>query len=139
MSRSAEIVRELFEHGFTGGRREVIDRLFAPDASYHQPGVPPGMEGLGLLVELENDAFAGWRVDAEELIESGERVAVRWTARGRHENTYVGEGPTNRDVELTGISIYGLRNGLIVEAWSSPDSLGLLQQIGVVPEMALLD
>lgn len=139
MGRSAEIVRELFEHGFTGGRREVIDRLFAPDAGYHQPGVPPGMEGLGLIVELDNDAFAGWRYDVEELIESGERVAVRWTARGRHESTYVGEGPTNHEVELTGISIYWLRDEHILEAWSSPDSLGLLQQIGVVPEMAIVD
>ena len=30
-----------------------------------QPGVPHGMEGLGLIVELENDAFADWCVDVE--------------------------------------------------------------------------
>ncbi len=100
MSENAEIVRELFARGFTGGDRAVIDRLFHPDATYDQPGVPSGLEGLGLIVELNNDAFADWRFEIDELIASGERVAVRWTARGRHENTFLGEGPTGRGIEL---------------------------------------
>jgi predicted ester cyclase len=133
------IIRELFERGFTGGNRSVVEALFAPDAAYHQPGVPAGLEGLGLIVELNNDAFSDWRFDLEEVIESGDRVAVRWTARGRHENTFISEGPTGREVEMSGISVYGLRDGRVVEAWSSPNSLGLLQQIGVIPQMMLVD
>lgn len=139
MAGHAETVRELFERGFTGGDIGVIERIAHPDMTYVQPSVPPGLEGLRVIVELNNDAFADWRFDVDELIESGDRVAVRWTARGRHENTYVGEGPTNREVVLSGISIYGFRGDRIVEAWSSPDTLGLLQQIGVVREMALVD
>lgn len=139
MGETESIIRELFERGFTGGDRTVVDAIFAPDAEYHQPGVPSGPEGLGLIIELNNDAFADWRFEIHEIVEAGERCAVRWTARGRHENTFISEGPTGREIELGGISMYGLRNGRVVEAWSSPDSLGLLQQLGVIPEMALVD
>lgn len=135
----AQKIRELFEFGFTGGDIDVIERIADPAMTYVQPSVPPGLDGLRVIVELNNDAFTDWRFVIDELIESGDRIAVRWTARGRHENTYVGEGPTNREVTLSGISIYGFRGDRIVEAWSSPDTLGLLQQIGVVPEMTLVD
>lgn len=139
MAKNEAIIRELFERGFTGGNRQVVEAIFAPDATYNQPGVPAGLEGLGLIIELNNDAFGDWRFEIEEIIEAGDRVAVRWTARGVHENTFVTEGPTGREVEMSGISIYGFSDGKIVEAWSSPDSLGLLQQIGVIAEMALVD
>jgi predicted ester cyclase len=136
---NASIIRRLFEDGFTGGNPEVIAETFSPNADYQQPGVPDGMEGLELIVQLNNEAFAGWRVEIEDLIDGGDRVAVRWTARGTHESTYVGEGPTGRQVSQSGISIYQLHEGRVTAAWSSPDSLGLLQQLAVIPAMALVD
>jgi predicted ester cyclase len=42
--------------------------------------------------------------------------------------------PTGRSVVFTGINVYRLACGLIVEGWSEPDSLGLLRQLGAIPE-----
>ena len=139
MADNAEVVRELFEQGLTGGDTAVIRRLVAADLDFTEPGVPAGREGLDLVAELDNDAFAGWTYTVDDLLADGDRVAVRWTARGRHENTYVGEGPTGRDVVQTGMTMLTLADGVVVAAWSHPDSLGLLQQIGVVPAMSLVD
>ena len=139
MADNAGIVRELFELGLSGGDTAVVDRLVAPEVEFSQPGVPRGREGLGLIVELDNDAFAGWSYDLEDVLADGERVAVRWTARGRHENTYLGEGPTGREVAQTGLTLLRLRDGVVTQIWSQPDSLGLLQQLGVVPTMSIVD
>jgi predicted ester cyclase len=139
MADNAAVVRELFEQGLTGGDTAVIGRLVAPDVAFTEPGVPAGREGLDLVAELDNDAFADWTYTVDDLLADGDRVAVRWTARGRHENTYVGEGPTGRDVVQTGMTMVALADGVVVAAWSHPDSLGLLQQIGVVPAMSLVD
>jgi hypothetical protein len=37
---------------------------------------------------------------------------------------------------LTGITIFRLEDGRIVEEWSESDTLGLLQQIGAIPSAA---
>ncbi len=139
MSDNAAVVRELFELGLSGGDTAVIDRLVAPGVTFAQPGVPRGREGLGLVVELDNDAFADWRYELEDVLAADERVAVRWTARGRHENTYLGEGPTGREITQSGISMFRLDDGTITEMWSQPDSHGLLQQLGVLPTMSIVD
>ena len=58
------------------------------------------------------------------------------TGRGTHEGEFQGLAPTDLPVVLTGINVYRIDCGQIVEGWSEPDSLGLLRQLGVVPEAA---
>jgi predicted ester cyclase len=43
---------------------------------------------------------------------------------------------TGKQVTLSGIDILRIENGKIAERWAEYDNLGLLQQLGVVPEMA---
>ena len=44
--------------------------------------------------------------------------------------------PTGKQVSWTGIGIYRIEDDKIVEAWASTDNLGLLQQLGVIPQTA---
>src|SRR5829696_4627805 len=70
----------------------------------------------------------------EDLIAEGEKVAARWRARATHRGEYVGVPPTGREVEFTGISVYRIERNRIAESWTVEDELGLLRQIGAVPE-----
>jgi hypothetical protein len=36
-------------------------------------------------------------------------------------------------VKITGITIFRLANGKLIEGWTSEDVLGMLQQIGALP------
>jgi len=69
-------------------------------------------------------------------VADGDRAAVRWTGRGTHDGPFQGLEPTGKPVVFTGINVYRLACGKIVEGWSEPDALGLLRQLGVVPEVA---
>jgi predicted ester cyclase len=40
---------------------------------------------------------------------------------------------TGKKVKTTGISLYRIANGKIVEHWAEMDSLGVLQQLGLMP------
>lgn len=70
----------------------------------------------------------------EDLIAEGDRVAARWSARATHRGEYVGAPPTGKEVEFTGISVYRIEGGRIAESWTVEDELGLMRQIGAVPE-----
>lgn len=45
----------------------------------------------------------------------------------------MGVAPTGRGFDVTGISMYRISGGRIVEEWLEWDSLGLMRQLGVVP------
>jgi predicted ester cyclase len=63
-------------------------------------------------------------------------VAMRWTLRGIHTGDLVTPMPlpaTGKQVTMTGISIIRFAGGKAVEAWSQGDTLGFLQQLGLIP------
>ena len=41
---------------------------------------------------------------------------------------------TGKRLEMTGIVIYRIESGRIVERWARHDTLGMLQQLGVLPQ-----
>jgi predicted ester cyclase len=70
----------------------------------------------------------------EDLIAEGDMVAARWSSRATHLGEYAGVAPTGKEVEFTGISVYRIEGGRIAESWTEEDELGLMRQIGAVPE-----
>ena len=53
--------------------------------------------------------------------------------RGTHTGEFQGIPPTGKQVTMGGISINRFAEGKLAEHWSQFDSLGLMQQLGVVP------
>jgi predicted ester cyclase len=70
----------------------------------------------------------------EDLIAEGDKVAARWRSRATHQGDYMGIAPTGKDVEFTGISFYRIEGDKIAESWTAEDQLGLMRQIGAIPE-----
>ena len=56
-----------------------------------------------------------------------------WAWHGRE---FQDLAPTRLPVVFTGINVYRIECGQIVEGWSEPDTLGLLRLLGVVPQIA---
>ena len=67
------------------------------------------------------------------MVAEGDKVAYRWTLTGTHKGEFEGIPPTNKKVTVWAISISRIAGGKIVEDWSRVDTLGLMQQLGVVP------
>jgi len=70
----------------------------------------------------------------EDLIAEGDKVVARWRSRATHRGEYGGIPPTGKEVEFTGISVYRIEGERIGESWTIEDELGLMRQIGAVPE-----
>ena len=80
--------------------------------------------------------IGGLRVTIEHQFSGGDYVATRFTARGTHDGEFMGVPATGKDVTVACITISRCRDGKVVEEWELSDTLGALQQIGALPEMA---
>ena len=68
------------------------------------------------------------------MVAEGDKVAVRWTFTGTHKGKLVvGIPPTGLQATMTGIAIYRITGGKIMEIWVNSDVLGLWLQLGVIP------
>jgi predicted ester cyclase len=112
---------ELWNHT---GNLDVAQGLFAPD-----------------YVEAAKQEAADFRQGfpdvistIEDLVAEGDKVVARWRAQATHQGEYMGIPPTGNRVEFTGISVYRIEAGKIAESWTAEDDLGLMRQIGAIPE-----
>lgn len=132
-----DLVRRLDAEVFNEGNLDVIDELVAEEYVLHDPLVPEemrGPEGLRGQVEMLRTAFPDLSTTEEEMLAEGDTVAYRWTAQGTHEGTLMNIEPTGATVEVAGMETNRIENGKIVETRLSYDTLGMMQQLGVIPE-----
>jgi steroid delta-isomerase-like uncharacterized protein len=132
-----EIVRRLGVEPWEGNLG-VIDELVAPDYIGHDPAQPDmqGPEGIKEFITGYLAGFPDGRITIDGQFAAGDMVATRWTGRGTHQGELMGIPPTGKQVTVSGITISRVKNGKVVEEWSNWDTLGMLQQLGVVPAMA---
>ena len=130
-------VRRLTEEGWNQGNVAVFDELTAPNWVYHDPGFPDvrTLEDYKSWVTETRGAFPDLHFTIEDLVAEGDQVVVRWTARGTNTGDIVTPMPrpaTGKQVTMTGIAIARLANDKFVEIWHQLDTLGLLQQLGLI-------
>ncbi len=141
MPASAEankrLVRRYFEEIWNKGNLAVADELIAPTYVDHDPASPGvnGPEGVKQLVMMYRRAFPDVHISIEEQIAEGDTVATHWVAQGTHQGDLQGIPPTGKRATVTGTQLSHIAGGKIAEDWGNWDTLGLLQQLGVLPQM----
>jgi steroid delta-isomerase-like uncharacterized protein len=131
--QNKQMVRRTFEANWNRGDFAVIDERFSADYVGHSATEIHGPEGGKQFTAMMRSAFPDFHYTVEEEIGEGDRVVHRWTVRATHEGEFQGLPPTGKQVTITGISIYRVADGKLVEGWTNADMLGLMQQLGAVP------
>lgn len=111
----------------------IADELLADNVVLHNFGVV--VEGREAWRQSMTPFFTGFpdlNIPIEFTVAEGDKIAVRWTATGTHTGDFRGIAPTGKRINIAGVAIARVAGGKIVEMWSQPDTLGLLQQLGVI-------
>ena len=128
------VIRKIFEHMNKHDFSAVFDELYA-NCVYYSPalGELKG-EALRKFITSAFVAFpdAHWAIG--DQIAEGDKVVTLWTMVGTHKGEFMGIAPTNKKFVTSGITIDHLVNGKIVEEREEWDALGMMRQLGVVPE-----
>jgi steroid delta-isomerase-like uncharacterized protein len=128
------VVRGAIEEVWNTGDAAGVDRFYAPTFVFHQEG-GENVNGAGNFkewVRVIHAAFPDVKYTINAMYGEGDEVATRYSVTGTQTGDFRGLPATNKPINLTGHMIYRLQDGKTVEGWGYWDTLGLLEQLGVI-------
>lgn len=130
------VVQRAFDSMSEGPDRFLAehDEIYGEDLVGHFSGMPPVNRDMHRQFGMGTfSAFPDLKRPVEDLVAEDDKVVARWTSTGTHQGDFMGVPPTGKTITTSGITVFRLENGRIVEEWSESDMLGMLQQVGAFP------
>jgi ketosteroid isomerase-like protein len=127
------LVAGIFD-GLNKRNEAIYQDSYAPEYGWHFPATNPkamSREEEAGFVKLLWVGFPDMHWDVKEILASGDRVIVRFTASGTHTGEYQGMPPTGNKFESGGIWLGQVKDGKILEGLEEFDALGWMQQLGM--------
>ena len=136
-NQNQALVRRFFDEMCNQRKLSIAEELFSPDHKYHDPQAPTGTgpEGVKRVISTYQNAIPDAHWEVVETIVADNVIVTRWKGSGTQEKELNGIPATGKYVEVDGTWIHRINNNKIVESWNAWDTLGMLQQLGVVPAM----
>jgi steroid delta-isomerase-like uncharacterized protein len=136
VEKNKAVVRSVVET-YNAGTLEEARAHYASGFVNHDPSDPEARDLDGLMKgwAAVQQGFPDGRIQIEDMIAQGDKVAKRWSFRGTHTADYMGIPATGKVLTTSAITIYRIEDGKVAECWWERDSLGWLQQLGVIPPM----
>jgi steroid delta-isomerase-like uncharacterized protein len=137
MSDSEDVVRRFLDEVITAGNADALPELMAEDVVWHGGsfGEIRSLAEFKQFIGQFLGAFPDLRVTVDDVIGAGDKVVTRLTVRGTHSGDLMGIPASGTKATWTDVNIYRIAGGKIVEEWFCGDYLGMMQQIGAVPEI----
>ena len=113
------IVSAIYEAVWNPQYLDFLTDHVATDYLGHAETQIEGVNGMRNRAAALLRALPGGEFRIEDQIAEGDRVVTRWRARGVQRGEFAGIPSTNRPVTLTGIDIFRIAHGKIIEGWSA--------------------
>jgi steroid delta-isomerase-like uncharacterized protein len=132
------LARRFNDEILTQGKVELIDELVADDFVEHQmvPGVGgSGKDALRGFVATTRSAFPDFAVETLAVIAAGDEVWIHSRMTGTHQGEFAGIPATGNSIAVEMIDRVRVRDGKAIEHWGVSDDLGMMTQLGALPDM----
>lgn len=127
-----ESIARRFYEALNTGDTPLVDEALAPDwEAIPALSAGPGAEGWKASINHLRGVFSDLNVSIEDVVASGDTVAVRSVNRGMHSGELLGVPATGRKLEFRACDVHRLENGRIVQTWHLEDYFGIATQLGL--------
>ena len=107
--------------------------LLAPDFVAHLSDGLQSREAFLQQTKVFALAFNDRQFTVEDQVAEGDKIVARATWQGTHSGDFQGMPPTGKRIMIGAFIIDRIKDGKIVEHWSLFDTMGMMQQLGLVP------
>jgi steroid delta-isomerase-like uncharacterized protein len=131
------VIRRLYGEVWNKRRIEILPEIISPSHALHDPNIADAMvgpEAYARQVTRFVRAFPDLQFTIEDMVCEKDMLAVSWVISGTHKGEFWGVPPTNKKVTMEGITINHLIDGKIMDSDVSMDALGLMRQLGALPD-----
>jgi len=130
------IACRLIDEADCKGNLAAVDEWVTPDVVLH---IPPGpdvrsVEGWKKHVIAWRTSFPDTHITPDDVLGEGDKVIVRWSDHATHKGDWAGFPPSGKKISMTGVAIYRFVGNRIAEVWGCRDALGMMRQMGVLPQ-----
>jgi alkanesulfonate monooxygenase SsuD/methylene tetrahydromethanopterin reductase-like flavin-dependent oxidoreductase (luciferase family)/predicted ester cyclase len=135
MTTPRELVETYVERVWNQGDLSFLDRCVRPGYVAHDEASGDtirGAKGLKRHVAALRELLPDLHMTILDTLVDGDRVAWRWRMEGTHCGSGLGVAPSGRRIVTTGMAVYRIEGGDIVDRHGEADTLGLLRQLGVL-------
>jgi steroid delta-isomerase-like uncharacterized protein len=118
------------------GTLDGIESVWAEDCVVHAGGGLPevhGVASVGGLLTAYRTALPDVHITTENLVAEGDKVAARFTTRGRHDGEFMDIPATGASIEISGFGLFRIADGRIAEEWLLDDLASFMSQVKMVP------
>ena len=129
-------VRRFIDEVFVKGNPDAVEKLVTHDFTPHSWGnMPQGPDPLKQATKRVHAGLSDVSMKIEDMIAEADKVAVRLTAQGTHTGEFMGLPASGKSYTISEIHIFHLRDGKIAEHWRDADMMGMMRQLGALPQM----
>ena len=113
------------------GDWKALDSLLAPDFVYHGDlGEPYSRdEYIGFMQGMKG-AMSEMTMDFTHTVAENGLVSVRFVTHARHTGAFMGAPATKKPVEIRGVFMRRIENGMVMEEFQATDLLWMMTQMG---------
>ena len=129
------LVNAFYKGIFQDKDLSVVDKYVDPSFVDHDmmPGQGPGIDGVKQVLGGYITAFPDLLINVDWMISEGDMVVSRLTFQGTNTGEMMGMPATNKKATFTAMDAARVAGSKIVEHWGNEDSMGMMQQLGVIP------
>jgi steroid delta-isomerase-like uncharacterized protein len=131
----SKAVLDKWLHAWNTHDAEAAVALVTDDYKRRDPSAPDidGPDGQRAFLGQVFNAFPDIQVEELHRVAEGDLIAVHVIMTGSHQGELWGIPATGTTVRFEAQEMYRVRDGKVAEQFVLLDSLGLMQQLGVVP------
>jgi steroid delta-isomerase-like uncharacterized protein len=140
MDENKRLIRKFVDQLWNDRNLELADEIFAEDCPTHQlqsgsplSPVPRGPEAIKKHAMGWLASFPDLRFTIEQMMAEQDRVFTQMVMVGTHKSAWLGIPATGKSVSIRMMTVHRIQGGKVVEDWVLVESLGLFQQLGVLP------
>jgi steroid delta-isomerase-like uncharacterized protein len=129
------IARDYVERVFNAHDAERARDFFSPDITFHAltVGTLSGVDTVVPVLVGLIGALSDIDAQTQDVIASGDQVALRQVVKARHTGNLLGMPASGRSIQWDAVDIYRINDaGKITEQWAFEDFAAILSQAGDV-------
>ncbi len=126
IEQNREIIFQLYTHLCSHYQSRNYHAKVNSLTSYAKSARPTCLKAFKRFFGSVSEAFPDFKINIDNLIAKEDRVMARYTISGTQKGQFLGLAPTNEPMTISGLDIFRLDNGKIVEHWDAAHQISAL-------------